>query len=44
MNKKTLQSGFDKRINGLLNLLPVSTLVADRQFIDRQASVHIEIK
>ena len=33
VNKKAFQTGFDKGIDRLLDLPPVITLVAERQFI-----------
>lgn len=44
MNQKAFQSGPDKGINDPLDLFPITAVVAEHQFIDSQAAVHLEIE
>ncbi len=44
MNQKTFQSGFDKFVNGCLDLFPVITVIAEHQSVDGKAAIHLKIK
>ena len=44
MNQITFKTGFNKLVNGLPDLLPVSALILKHSLIDGKAAVHLKIE